>query len=36
VIFIPEYGVGLLGLALVIPVATRLWTRRRRRTRVAA
>jgi hypothetical protein len=36
VIFIPEYGAALLGLALVIPVATRLWTRRRRRTRVAA
>jgi cellulose synthase/poly-beta-1,6-N-acetylglucosamine synthase-like glycosyltransferase len=34
VIFIPEYGAALLGLALVIPVATQLWTRRRRRTRV--
>ena len=36
VIFIPEYGTALLGLALAIPLATRLWTRRRRRTRVAA
>jgi 1,2-diacylglycerol 3-beta-glucosyltransferase len=35
VIFIPEYGVALLGLALVIPLATKLRTRRRRR-RVAA
>jgi cellulose synthase/poly-beta-1,6-N-acetylglucosamine synthase-like glycosyltransferase len=36
VIFIPEYGTALLGLAIAIPLATRLWTRRRRRTRVAA
>jgi 1,2-diacylglycerol 3-beta-glucosyltransferase len=36
VIFIPEYGAALLGLALMIPVATKLWTRRRRPTRVAA
>jgi hypothetical protein len=36
VIFIPEYGTALLGLALAIPLATRLWTRRRRRTRVDA
>jgi cellulose synthase/poly-beta-1,6-N-acetylglucosamine synthase-like glycosyltransferase len=36
VIFIPEYGAALLGLALVIPMATKLWTGRRRRTRVTA
>ena len=36
VIFIPEYGTALLGLALVIPLATQLWTRRGRRRRVAA
>ena len=35
VIFIPEYGAALLGLALVIPMATQLWTRGRRRRRVA-
>ena len=36
VIFIPEYGAALLGLALAIPMATRLWTRRRRRRWIAA
>jgi cellulose synthase/poly-beta-1,6-N-acetylglucosamine synthase-like glycosyltransferase len=36
VIFIPEYGAALLGLALAIPLATRLWTRRRRRRWAAA
>ena len=36
VIFIPEYGALLLGLALVIPLATKLWTGRRRRMRVTA
>jgi 1,2-diacylglycerol 3-beta-glucosyltransferase len=36
VIFIPEYGAALLGLALVIPMATKLWTGRRRRLRVTA
>jgi len=35
VIFIPEYGAALLGLALVIPMATQLWMRGRRRRRVA-
>jgi glycosyltransferase involved in cell wall biosynthesis len=35
VIFIPEYGVGLLGLALVIPVSMKLWTRRRSQRRAA-
>jgi glycosyltransferase involved in cell wall biosynthesis len=35
VIFIPEYGVGLLGLALVIPVSMRLWTRCRSHRRAA-
>src|SRR5487761_523484 len=36
VIFIPEYGALLLGLALVIPLAAKLWTGRRRRMRVTA
>jgi 1,2-diacylglycerol 3-beta-glucosyltransferase len=36
VIFIPEYGAALLGLGLMVPVATKLWIRRRRPTRVAA
>ncbi|HEY2597473.1 MAG TPA: glycosyltransferase family 2 protein [Candidatus Dormibacteraeota bacterium] len=36
VIFIPEPGAALLGFALAIPFATRLWTRRRRLRRVAA
>jgi 1,2-diacylglycerol 3-beta-glucosyltransferase len=36
VIFIPEYGAALLGLALVIPLATQLWSRRRVRRRAAA
>ena len=31
VIFIPEYGAALLGLAFFIPLATRVWTHRRRR-----
>ena len=35
VIFIPEYGAALLGLALVIPMATQLWTRGRRHQRKA-
>jgi hypothetical protein len=30
-IFIPEYGAALLGLALAIPLATQLWARRRPR-----
>jgi cellulose synthase/poly-beta-1,6-N-acetylglucosamine synthase-like glycosyltransferase len=36
VIFIPEYGTALLGLAFVIPVATRFWSRRRARRDGAA
>ena len=31
VIFIPEYGVALLGLAFAIPLVTSLWSRRRTR-----
>jgi len=31
VIFIPEYGSALLGLAFMIPLATQLWARRRPR-----
>ena len=33
VIFIPEYGSALLGLAFMIPLATQLWARRRTRRR---
>jgi cellulose synthase/poly-beta-1,6-N-acetylglucosamine synthase-like glycosyltransferase len=33
VIFIPEYGSALLGLAFMIPLATQLWARRRSRRR---
>jgi hypothetical protein len=36
VIFIPEYGTALLGLALAIPLATRFWTQRGRRRRVTS
>ncbi|GAC1506138.1 MAG: hypothetical protein NVS1B3_05410 [Candidatus Dormibacteraceae bacterium] len=36
VIFIPEFGPALLGLALAIPFATRLWSRRRRGARGSA
>jgi len=35
VIFIPENGAALLGLALMIPMATKVWMRRRRQARVA-
>jgi hypothetical protein len=36
VIFIPEYGTALLGFALAIPFATRLWMRRSRSRWIAA
>lgn len=36
VIFIPEYGAALLGLALAIPLATRFWMQRGRRRRVTS
>jgi 1,2-diacylglycerol 3-beta-glucosyltransferase len=35
VIFIPEYAVGLVGLALVIPVSMKLWLRRRPQRRAS-
>lgn len=36
VIFIPEYGAALLGLAFAIPLVTQLWSRRRARRGAAA
>jgi cellulose synthase/poly-beta-1,6-N-acetylglucosamine synthase-like glycosyltransferase len=36
VIFVPEFGPALLGLALAIPFATKFWTGRRRGRRAAA
>jgi hypothetical protein len=36
VIFIPEYGLALFGMALAIPFATRFWTRRNRRAKGVA
>ncbi|HVS48446.1 MAG TPA: glycosyltransferase family 2 protein [Candidatus Dormibacteraeota bacterium] len=35
VIFIPEFGAALLGLAVAIPLATQFWTRRRRPAKAA-
>jgi hypothetical protein len=36
VIFVPEYGLALIGVALAIPFATAFWTGRRRRARISA